>query len=78
MNNFNSSKKKQEDFYLASAGYEGKQIRVIEALEGQLITSELHLPSKSVNGNLVSDTENDVLKLAVVERYTNSKPNCVY
>ena len=76
INNFNASKKKPEDFALPAGGYEGKQIRVIEALEGQLITNELHCTPKSINGNgnLVSDIENDVLKLAVVERYKNGPP----
>lgn len=74
VNNFNSKKKKPEDFFLTSAGYEDKQIRVIEALEGQLITNELHCTPKEVDGNLVSDTESDILKLAVVERYTNNPP----
>ena len=71
VNNFNSSKKKPEDFIIAG---NSKQIRVIEALEGQLITNELHLPAKIENGNLISDVENDVLKLAVVERYSKGKP----
>ncbi len=71
VNNFNSSKKKPEDFVIAG---NSKQIRVIEALEGQLITNEFHLPAKIENGNLISDVENDVLKLAVVERYSKGKP----
>jgi len=73
INNFNTSKKKPEDFRF---NVDGKvaQIRVIEALEGQLITNELHLPAKIENGNIVSDIDSDVLKLAVIERYTNGKP----
>ena len=73
INNFNTSKKKPEDFRF---NVDGKvaQIRVIEALEGQLITNELRLPAKIENGNIVSDIDSDVLKLAVIERYTNGKP----
>jgi len=71
VNHFNTSKKNTADFTIA-----GKDciIRVIEALDGQLITNELHLPSKIKDGKLISNTDNDVLKLTVVERYKNGKP----
>jgi adenine deaminase len=76
INNFITSKKKPEDFIISvgNAYMRSLNIRVIEALEGQLITNELNLPAKSENGRLVSYTENDILKLVVVERYSNGKP----
>jgi adenine deaminase len=70
-NNFNTSKKEINDFRVESSA---TKIRVIEALEGQLITNEIHCKPKLENGNLVSDIENDVLKMAVVNRYSNTKP----
>jgi adenine deaminase len=70
-NNFNTSAKVLNDFEVKSSA---KTIRVIEALEGQLITNEIHCPPKIVDGNLVSDVENDVLKMAVVNRYSNAEP----
>jgi adenine deaminase len=70
-NNFNTSKKEISDFAIPSTA---TKIRVIEALEGQLITNEIHCQPNINNGNLVSDTENDVLKMAVVNRYTDTKP----
>lgn len=70
-NNFNTSKKVLSDFKIESSA---KTIRVIEALEGQLITNEIHCTPKIVDGNLVSDVENDVLKMAVVNRYSNTEP----
>lgn len=45
------------------------EIPVIEALDGQLITNKLLLPPKTENGFVVSDTDNDVLKIVVVNRY---------
>jgi adenine deaminase len=45
---------------------------VIEALDGQLITNKLMLPGKEDNGCWVSDTDNDVLKMVVVNRYKPS------
>lgn len=71
VNNFNTQYKNPNDFLVKA---EKENIRVIEANEGQLITNELHFPAKSEDGYLVSDIENDVLKLAVVERYGNTPP----
>jgi adenine deaminase len=47
-------------------------IPVIEALDGQLITNKLMLPGKQDNGCWVSDTDTDVLKMVVVNRYKPS------
>jgi adenine deaminase len=70
-NNFNTSKKEKTDFEISGSA---KKIRVIEALEGQLITNEIHCKPKIVHGKLVSDIENDILKMAVVNRYANTPP----
>ena len=50
---------------------EGK-IPVIEALDGQLITNKLYLSGKSLNNCWVSDTQQDILKIVVVNRYNNA------
>lgn len=70
-NNFNITAKTVKDFAVSGLGL---KIRVIEALEGQLITNEIHHKSLIVDGKIVSDTENDILKMAVVNRYQNTKP----
>ena len=70
-NNFNITSKNISDFEVSGSG---SKIRVIEALEGQLITNEIHHKSLIVDGKIVSDTENDILKMAVVNRYQNTKP----
>ncbi|NDP27204.1 MAG: adenine deaminase [Flavobacterium sp.] len=70
-NNFNITSKEIKDFEVSGSG---SKIRVIEALEGQLITNEIHHKSLIVDGKIVSDTENDILKMAVVNRYENTKP----
>jgi adenine deaminase len=81
VNNFNSMRKSPCDFAItepSSIANDGVPIvprmRVIEALDGQLITNELHYDALSKNGNMVSDISIDVLKMAVIERYKNSKP----
>ena len=70
-NNFNISSKEISDFAVSG---KGSKIRVIEALEGQLITNEIHHKSLIVDGKIISETKNDILKMAVVNRYTNTKP----
>jgi adenine deaminase len=71
LNNFNTDKKEISDFRFESST---KQIRVIEALEGQLVTNELVEEAKIENGNLVSNVEKDILKMTVVNRYNNQEP----
>lgn len=70
-NNFNTSFKKTEDFKVKSSA---SKIRVIEALEGQLITNEMHHSSLIQDGNLVSNTTDDILKMTVVNRYQDAQP----
>ncbi len=48
---------------------QNQKIPVIEALDGQLITNKLWLKGKEINEVLVSDTDNDILKMVVVNRY---------
>lgn len=68
INNFKALPKTVDEFALKAMSA-SPAIRVIEAVEGQLVTNELQLPAKVEDGNIVSDTANDVLKLAVVNRY---------
>jgi adenine deaminase len=48
---------------------QNQKIPVIEALDGQLITHKLWLKGKEINEALESDTDNDNLKMVVVNRY---------
>ena len=52
----------------------GKRIKVIRCLDGQLITKSFITQPKVENGGIVSDVENDILKLVVVNRYHPAKP----
>jgi adenine deaminase len=67
VNHFDCSLKKEEDFIYPFTGQE--EIPVIEALDGQLITNRLAAKPKVLNQNIISDLENDVLKMVVVNRY---------
>ena len=75
LNNFNTDKKKIEDFRVASSSL---KIRVIEALDGELVTNEIQCNSTIIDRNLVSNTKEDVLKMTVVNRYQNSKPSIAF
>lgn len=74
VNNFNTSRKHINDFAIDVQTDGAPEIRVIKALDGQLITKELHEPAKLFDAKLISNTDNDVLKMTVVCRYNNSKP----
>ncbi|WP_147679160.1 adenine deaminase [Algibacter pacificus] len=71
LNNFNCHKKEVLDFKVAS---NSEKIRVIEALEGQLVTNELIEDALIENGNLISNIDKDILKMTVVNRYNDQKP----
>lgn len=65
-NFFSCSPKQPKDFKLKT---EGHKIRVIEALDGQLITHEIIEEVKDNNGYAESNVEKDILKIAVINRY---------
>jgi len=71
INQFHSRELKTEDFHFKA---EDKKLRVIEALEGQLITNEILAEPFVRDGNVVSDPANDILKIVVVNRYSDSPP----
>ncbi|MBM4140911.1 MAG: adenine deaminase [Nitrospira sp.] len=70
-NNFKTRKKKVSDFVVKK---EGEKIIVIEAIDGQLITNKIQEIPKVSNGYVVSDTDRDILKLTVVNRYEDVPP----
>ena len=71
LNNFDTDTKKVEDFRFASSS---EKIRVIEALDGELVTNEIAADSLIIDGNLVSNAATDILKMTVVNRYKNDVP----
>lgn len=71
LNNFDTSKKSIADFQVKATK---SQIRVIEALDGELVTNELILDNLIQDGNLVSNIKDDILKMTVVNRYQDDAP----
>lgn len=74
INQFHCSEKTPEDFACPVSASTSGKLRVIEALEGQLITNTLIGNYKTIGGFIVSDTDQDILKIAVVNRYQNTPP----
>ncbi|MBK7682098.1 MAG: adenine deaminase [Bacteroidetes bacterium] len=71
VNHFSTTLTQPQDFILKKTG---NKIRVIEAYDGQLITGETQVDATDVNGDVVSDIANDILKIAVVNRYSKKPP----
>lgn len=70
VNNFVAEKVAAHDFNVED---KGKDINIIGVIHGELLTEKLVGRTKSVDNKLVSDIENDILKIAVVNRYENKK-----
>ena len=75
LNNFESEKKKVTDFEFLSST---DKIRVIEALDGELVTNEILANALVADGKIVSNVEDDILKMTVVNRYQNTKPSIAF
>jgi adenine deaminase len=66
INNFQADRVLKNDLKIKA---EKQNIRVIEVIDTQLITNEVIYPAKIIDGYAVSDTEKDVLKICVLNRY---------
>ena len=71
VNNFNTSPIDAGSLALKSSV---NQIRVIEAHDGELVTTSGIEQATKIDGNIVPDVSRDILKLVVVNRYENSRP----
>lgn len=70
-NNFHATTIMPEDLRVED---KGKRIKVIACMDGNLITNTIVAMPKVVDGNIVSDTTRDILKIVVLNRYAPSKP----
>jgi adenine deaminase len=73
VNNFHARPVQPRDFELRAPAA-AATVRVIECFDGQLITARHDLPATIENGLVVPDTDQDVLKLTVVNRYAAAAP----
>ena len=71
INNFSASPKSPDDFLLPG---NGTTVNVIEAIDGQIVTSQSVAETRNIGGYLEADPSQDILKITVVNRYHNAKP----
>lgn len=53
---------------------DGRRVRVIQVIDGQLLTHGEVVDAGIENGQVISDIERDILKLVVLNRYEPAKP----
>lgn len=70
-NNFNIDKIQQSDISVFAVS---DKMRVIEALDGELITNSIICDVHQEGGDAISNPAVDTLKLVVLNRYSNEKP----
>ena len=75
LNNFETEKKNVADFEILSST---DKIRVIEVLDGELVTNEIEANALVVDGKIISNVDNDILKMTVVNRYQNTNPSIAF
>src|ERR1035437_9283682 len=71
INQFNAEKITVDQLQVTPAG---ENLKVILVDDGQLFTNSGSMNLKIENGNVISDVENDILKLVVYNRYEPSNP----
>ena len=71
INNFHASHIEAEALRVP---YQGQQIKVIASMDGNLTTNTIIAKPKVVDGNMVSDTSRDLLKMVVLNRYQPAPP----
>jgi adenine deaminase len=72
INQFDCDAKNIEDFKFLIDDLNTELLPVIEALDGQLITNRLNVSPKIEDDEIISDIEDDILKMVVVNRYKNA------
>jgi adenine deaminase len=70
INNFDCKPKAIKDFRIPGQ----EKFKIIEAFDGSLFTASLTDTPKIENGEIVSDLDNDYLKIAVINRYEDTPP----
>jgi adenine deaminase len=80
INQFDTTLIKVEDIQVDLGTYPTKEnkIAVIEAIDGQLITNYLWEDPTITNGKIISDTNKDILKIVVYNRYHPAAPKMAF
>jgi adenine deaminase len=73
VNSFHTTPKTTADFQVRAAG-EKPTIRVIEAVDGQIVTGSGTVKALLTDGFITADPSRDILKISVVNRYRDTTP----
>ena len=71
INKFEVKPKQPDDFIVPA---KNGLIDVIEAQDGKLITNRMQVEPKILNHKIVSDSERDILKITLINRYKDREP----
>jgi adenine deaminase len=71
VNRFTATPKAPEQLAVPATG---SRLRVIQAMDGQIVTKKLECEPLVRDGHVVSDPSRDVLKLVLVNRYADAPP----
>ena len=71
INNFVADPINQQDLALPASG---QNLRLIDAIDGQLVTEHSNHPCRIENDLAVADTQHDILKIVVINRYGPAAP----
>lgn len=71
VNHFSASPKQEADFRIPARG---NTIRVIEAIDGEIITRSFQAPPLVSEGFALADPSRDILQMTVVNRYADTEP----
>ncbi|MDH7506941.1 MAG: adenine deaminase [Candidatus Thermoplasmatota archaeon] len=75
INKFNIKKLRPNDFALSSSA---EKMNVIVAIDSQIFTEKIKQKPKIENGYVVSDVDNDILKISIINRYKKEKPSIAF
>lgn len=75
VNHFNAEKIELSDLYMKNSN---APIKVIKAIDGELITESFNYQPDNDSNDLKSDTNQDVLKIVVHNRYNAAKPSVAF
>ena len=80
INQFDTNYINEDSITVAIDGYPSKEnkIAVIEAIDGQLITNCLWEEATILDGKIVPDTQKDILKMVVYNRYHQAAPKMAF
>ena len=74
-NNFHATKIQENDIKVKA---ETSMIKVMECFDGELLTKSLECEAKIENAEVVSDLDNDILKIVVLNRYKKGSPKVAF